>query len=128
MAANHSGPLALDAWTDSPGFDVPEQRLFDLPYLDAAVTLDPQRRTLFLSLVNRHRDQPLEVDVRLADAAARAGGRVHLLHHDDPDAMNSHRRPENVRSRSAPLAVEGDRFGYALPPHAYAVLEVPLGG
>jgi alpha-N-arabinofuranosidase len=128
MAANHSGPLALDAWTDSPGFDVPEQRLFDLPYLDAAVTLDPQRRTLFLSLVNRHRDQPLEVDVRLADAAARAGGRVHLLHHDDPDAMNSHRRPENVRSRSAPLAVEGDRFAYALPPHAYAVLEVPLGG
>jgi hypothetical protein len=41
--------------------------------------------------------------------------------------MNSHRRPDAVRSRSAPLAVQGDRFTYALPPHAYAVLELPLG-
>jgi hypothetical protein len=51
MAANHAGPLALDAWADAPAFDLPEQRLFGLPYLDASVTLDPQRRVLFLSLV-----------------------------------------------------------------------------
>jgi alpha-N-arabinofuranosidase len=127
MAANHSGPLALDAWADAPAFDLPEQRLFGLPYLDASVTLDPQRRVLFLSLVNRHRTEPLEVDVRLADAAVRLGGRAHLLHHDDPRAMNTPHQPDAVRSRSAPVALEGGHFTYALPPHAYAVLELPLG-
>jgi alpha-N-arabinofuranosidase len=128
MVANHSGPLALDAWVSAETFDAPEQRLFGLPYLDASATLDPDRRTLSLSLVNRHRTEPIEVDVRLADAAVRAGGRAHVLEHDDPDAMNSPERPENVRPRSAAAVVEGARFTYALPPHAYAVLVLPLGG
>jgi alpha-N-arabinofuranosidase len=127
MAANHSGPLALDAWTSGETFDVPEQRAFDLPYLDASATLDPDRRTLYLSLVNRHRAEPLEIDVRLVDAAAHAGGQAHLLVHDDPEAMNSHERPDNVRTRSEPAGVKGDRFSYALHPHSYAVLALPLG-
>ena len=125
MVANHSGPLALDAWVSCETFDAPEQRLFGLGYLDASASLDPKGRRLFLSLVNRHRTELLEVDVHLADARAN-GGEVHQLFHDDPDAMNSHERPENVRARTSQVHVEGSRFTYALPPHSYTILELPL--
>jgi alpha-L-arabinofuranosidase len=128
MAANHSGPLALDVWATSETFDAPEHRLFGLGCLDASATLDPDKRALYVSLVNRHRTEPLDVDVRLAETAAQAGGTVHLLFHDDPDAMNTLDHPDNVRVQSAPAALEGGRFTYELPPHAYAILELPLGG
>ncbi len=126
MVTNHSGPLALDAWVACDTFDAPEHRLFDLKYLDASATLDPETRTLFLSLVNRHEAEPLEVEVSLADAAAKSGGRAHLLFHEDPHAMNDHERPDNVRTRTTPAAAEGARFTHALPPHSYTILELPI--
>ena len=127
MVANHSGPLALDAWVSCETFDAPDQRLFGLSYLDASVSLDPDTRTLYLSLVNRHQTEPLDVEVHLTDAVAGAGGLAHVLLHDDASAMNTHDQPDNVRTRTEPAGVEGARFIYALPPHAYAVLELPLG-
>ena len=125
MVANHSGPLALDAWVSCETFDAPEQRLFGLTYLDASVSLDPERRTLYLSLVNRHRSEPLDVDVSLADARV-AAGLAHQLFHDDPHAMNSHDRPDNVRTRTVSADVEGSRFTYSVPPHSFTILELPL--
>jgi alpha-N-arabinofuranosidase len=128
MVTIHSGPLALDAWVASETFDAPKRRLYGMTYLDASVTLDPDTRTLFLSLVNRHASDPLEVDVRLVDAAVTDGGTVHVLFHGDPNAMNSHAHPDAVRPHAGPAGVAGSRFTYALPPHSYTVLTLPLGG
>ena len=125
LVANHSGPLALDAWVSCETFDSPEHRLFGMTYLDASASLNPERRTLSLSLVNRHRTEPLDVEVHLTDARV-SGGRAHHLFHDDPDAMNSHDRPDNVRTRTEDAGVEGSRFTYALPPHSYTMLELTL--
>jgi alpha-N-arabinofuranosidase len=88
MAANCHGSLALDAWLEGETFSVPEQRLSDLPFLDASVTLDPVRRALYLSLVNRHHEQAVELDIQLTDAVARAGGRAFVLYHDDPQSLS----------------------------------------
>jgi alpha-L-arabinofuranosidase len=125
MLTNHTGRLAVDAWVESDTFESTFLRLSDLPYLDAAVTLDPDSRRLFLSLVNRHETQPIEVDVRLLDAAI-GGGKAHVLFHDDPQAMNSHQSPNNVRSRTGPAGVEGTMFCYELLPHSYTILELDL--
>jgi alpha-L-arabinofuranosidase len=120
------GPVALDAWVECDTFDSPERRLFHLPYLDASVTVDPAAGQLYLSLVNRHREQPLELEVRLFDAAVRAGGTAHVLFHDDPLAMNGPERPENVCWQSRPVHLEGSRFTYELLPHSYTILELLL--
>ena len=128
MLANHHGRLSLDAWLESETFSSPEHKLGDLPYLDASVTLDPERGRLFLSLVNRHLTEPLDLDVQLTDAYVAAGARAHVLYHDDPQAMNDHRNPDNVRVRSRSVAVDGSRFRHELLPHSYTILELPLGG
>lgn len=128
MVTNHSGPLALDAWVDCETFDAPEHKLFGLAYLDASATLDPQAGTLYLSLVNRHETEPVDLTVRLVDAQARAGGAAHILFHEDPQAMNRREAPDSVRSRTEPAGIEGDRFRYELLPHSYTILELPLGG
>src|SRR5438067_7876763 len=63
MQTHHSGPLALDAWVDSPTFDDKASGQEGLFYLDCSATLDPGRGKLFLSLVNRHRNEPIDLDV-----------------------------------------------------------------
>lgn len=127
MATHHHGSLALDAWPEVDTFSAPEQRLSDLPYLDASVTLDPGRRQLYLPLVNRHHEQAVELGIQLTDAVARAGGRAFVLYHDDPQAMNGHDRPDNVRTREQTFAQEDSRIRHEVLPHSYTILQVPLG-
>jgi len=126
MQVHHSGPIALDAWAESPTFDDHATRQEGLAYLDCSATLDSDRRKLFLSLVNRHRDEPIELDVAIADARVAAEGTAHVLHHDNPEAMNGPAAPDNVRPRREVATGLGARFTRELLPHSYTVLELDL--
>jgi len=126
MQVHHTGRVVLDHWLESDAFSLPDQSLSGVPYLDTTVTLDEGRRRLYCSVVNRHPTEPAAVDVVLTDAEARADAVVHLLYHDDPETMNGPDQPDAVAPRAAPLAIQGSRFTWDIPPHAYAVLEIPL--
>ena len=140
MQVRHSGPIALDAWVetddrfDEPGLDLPglpawlgqRRPLSGLPYLDLSATLDPDRRKLYLSMVNRHRDDALRVEVALPETAVSPEGVAHVLTHDDPMAMNSPAGPDNVKPRSQKVDGLGSRFTWELKPHSYTILELDL--
>ena len=125
MLVNRRGADVLDAWIESEAFSVPEMRLTGMPYLDAAVTLDPDGRVA-CSLVNRHRDEPLTVRIATPGAGFRAEATLHLLAHDDPLARNGPRDPDRVRPVTSALQVDGTSPEVELPPHSYAVLELQL--
>ncbi len=97
-----------------------------MSYLDCSATLDAGRRRLYLSLVNRHRDDALEVGIDIPDAKVRSDGAAFVLHHDDPMAMNTPAAPDNVRVASTTAAGCGAHFVRALPPHSYTILELDL--
>lgn len=127
MQVHHSGPIALDAWLECETFDEPSRNLSGMPYLDCSVTLDPRRRKLYLSMVNRHREDALEIKVDISEATVSSRGRVHLLYHDDPMAKNSPADPDNVRTRSESVDGVASHFTWELKPHSYAILELDLG-
>lgn len=127
MQVRHSGPLALDAWVETPRFDNPQRRLRDMPYLDCSATLDPDGKRLYLSLVNRHRDEPAELQIKIQDARVGAQAQIYELYHEDPLAMNGPTHPENVRPTESRIEISGPVFGWELKPHAYAILEIDLG-
>lgn len=127
MQVHHSGPIALDAWLKCETFDEPGRNLAGMPYLDCSVTLDPRRRKLYLSMVNRHREDAVEIKVDISEAAVSSHGRVHLLYHDDPMAKNSPADPDNVRARSESVDGLASHFTWELKPHSYAILELDLG-
>ncbi len=126
MQANHSGPFALDAWVESDTFDAPDLRLWGIPYLDCSVTFDPDTKTLFVSLVNQHQSDNIEVDIALPEANVQANGKLHRLEHDDPLAMNTPQRPDNVVPATRSIDGLSRRFTCDLPPASYSILELTL--
>ena len=127
MQVHHSGPIALDAWLECETFDEPGRNLSGMPYLDCSATLDPQRGKLYLSMVNRHREDAIEIKVDISETTVSSHGRVHLLYHDDPMAKNSPADPDNVRARSESVDGLASHFTWELKPHSYAILELDLG-
>jgi alpha-L-arabinofuranosidase len=84
--------------------------------LDAGGTIDPATGRVYLSLVNRDRDEEMSVDLR-GVAAKRA--LAFRLHADDPTSGNTPKDPERV----TPVEVSIDPSKpFELPPHSLTVV------
>ena len=126
-----AGPLAVDAFVDCDGYtvDVDGRTVPGIPWLDVSATLDDTTRRLFLSIVNRHRDDEIVTRVRVREATLPSTATVRQLWHADPLARNTADAPDTV----APVpAVAADYIRHVRarpsPPHSYSVVELSLGG
>jgi len=95
----------------------------DVPYLDVSATSDEDATTLYLSVVNRHESETIEVPIVIA------GGSVEFLRGwevNGPDvrAENTFEHPNLVRTR--PIKADLARGTYAFPAHSHTVLELKL--
>lgn len=126
MLRHHSGSVALDTWTECDTFDAPGDHVFDLPLLDAAVTLDPAAGSLYVSLVNRSPTQEMEVRLSLASGTVAPAGRQILLHHADPRAMNGPDQPSNVSPQSQDVVLNPRDVRLECPAHSHMVLCLQL--
>jgi len=125
LAAEKSGPVALDAFVECGSYRADYAEVAAVPYLDALATLDEGQRKLYLSLVNLSKDEPTEVEVHVEEADVRAGGAAHVVTGEAPEVVNDF-GVERVGSRTESLEVPGRRFSYTLPAAAHAVLELEI--
>ncbi|HOG45326.1 MAG TPA: alpha-L-arabinofuranosidase C-terminal domain-containing protein [Anaerolineae bacterium] len=128
---DHSGPVSLHTEVDSPTFDARPMGRFMPPrlgarYVDAAATLDEERRTLYLSVVNRHRSEPAEVQVQIEGTSVQLEGAGHDLNGPSALSGNSITNPDVVRVQPITPFLAGNRFTYTFPAHSATVMELRL--
>jgi alpha-N-arabinofuranosidase len=142
LLQNHTGPIALPVAAEGPAVLRPVRRGAStdaegellsrpalVPHLDVAATLAEDRRTLHVSVINRHRSAAigarLVVDGRAEALPPRA--RAYSLAADAPDvlATNSLDAPDRVALRDlGVVAVPEGR--YPFPAHSLTLLSFAL--
>ncbi len=139
---NHAGSIALPVVTESPAVLRPvrqgattdaEGQLLTrpgmVPYLDVAATLSADRRTLHLSVINRHRTDAitaqLAVDGRTSGVPARVQALAIGADVADVLASNSISAPNTVALMDlGSVEVAGGR--YAFPAHSLTLLSFAM--
>ncbi len=123
--AEHRGSVALDVWSESeafsPGGDLPAA-----PYLDVSATIDDEARTLFVHAVNRHRDDAIELRLRLHDASPQPEGVRYVVTGESLSASNTWDARDAVTLCSEPLTGLSDDCVVELPRHSASILELRL--
>jgi len=126
-ASTYSGPLLVSSDTECDAFSSSRVLAGSIPYVDALATMDAERKTLYLSLVNLHQRDAAEVHLLLRDAAVVATVTAHVVAGDRPDSVNSFEEPDAVRLNTQQLAPAGGDLVWSAPPLSASVLEIPLG-
>ncbi len=126
LLRHHSGPVALDTWTECDTFDAPGTHLYDLPLLDASVTLAPVQGYMCVSLVNRSPVRDIEVHLSLDAGRVMPTGQQFLLHHADPMAMNNPDQPANITPQSKTVTLDPSDLRLECPAHAHLVTRLQL--
>jgi alpha-N-arabinofuranosidase len=132
LYAEHTGSLSVETETASPTFAAPAEAFLPTRstarYVDAQATVDEAGRRLFLAVVNRHRSEPVEVQVEIEGAAVELQGEGHELNGPSALSGNSITNPGVVTIEAVTPFLAGGRFSYTFPAHSATVLELRLAG
>ncbi len=131
LYAEHVQSVALDAFVESPGLDVSNiapgiAELGPFQSLDAAATCDSDARNVWISVVNRQRDQAVKTTIDLQGAAFEGPLTVYEVHAPDVSATNSFEQPELVGVRERQVESAGSSLAYSFPAHSLTIIRGQL--
>src|SRR6185437_2228329 len=117
FAANSHG-TALELFVDCPTYT--SKAPGNVPYIDASATL--QDGTLVVNVVNRHRDQDVDVAIELEDKQFSGSYQVATVNGPDIKAENNF-GVTKVKSSPGSAEASGKMLHYRFPAHSYTMLK-----
>lgn len=128
MQRHHSGARMVDSWVDCDGYTAPfrGREISGIPYLDVSTSMDDDHKTLFISVVNSHRDDEIPAAITVLDVSLPDTVTIHQLSHNDPDIRNTVSNPDAVAPVTTSVAVPRGRLEVVLPPHSYSIIELKV--
>jgi alpha-N-arabinofuranosidase len=121
LIANNCRGKALSLFVDSPKYD--SKRFGQVSYLDSSASLDGN--TLVLSIVNRHRDQPLDTEFELQDKQFAGPVEVSEVNGPDIKAENDFGKTA-VQTVTKNATANGRKLAYRFPAHSYTMLRARI--
>ncbi|MBA3380218.1 MAG: alpha-N-arabinofuranosidase [Chloroflexia bacterium] len=135
LLAEHTQEVALSAWVDGPTVTLPNSlpgqekpsraaKLGAFNVLDVAATRDDARSTLTVSLINRSKDEDLDVALELSAGEVTGEIRRFEVNGDDVHGINDFDHPENVRVIETMEQQSGRLVRMHLPAHSHTVVRM----
>jgi alpha-N-arabinofuranosidase len=121
LFANNTRGKALELMVESPKYKT--KRFDEVSYLDVSAGYD--HGVLVLNVVNRHKDQPAEVDFVLEDKSF--SGVVSVSEVNGPDLKSENNFDSSpVRAVERSVTAQGNSLRHLFAPHSYTMLKVRL--
>jgi len=118
------GSQALACKVESPTFS--SKSFKDVPYLDASATLDAERKKLAVTVVNRHKSQPIGAILKIGNAKVGSKATLFEINGASPEIENSFSELENVKIVEKGFSEAGEKFGYVFPAHSITLLKLSV--
>jgi alpha-N-arabinofuranosidase len=121
LIANNSRGKALSLFVDCPKYD--SKRFGQVAYMDSSAAIDGN--TLVLSIVNRHKDQPLDTEFELQDKQFAGPVEVFEVNGPDVKAENDFGKTA-VQTAKKTASADGKKLRYRFPAHSYTMLKAKV--
>ena len=131
---DHCLEVSLDAFVESPTYNT---RIFcerdstgedapieTVPYLDVSATVNDDATQLTLAVINRHKDETIEVEIDLGDFQPEKKAVVYEINGLDPSAQNSFDEPDNVKVEKKEFSGAAPEFTYEFPLHSITLIKL----
>ena len=131
LYVNHTGEIAVDSYVESETYDLEfkarngqDVSFKNIPYLDASATTSRDGNTLYLAVVNTHRDKDVECLMELRGCSPQKTGQVFELNAEDVDAFNDKDNKEHVRVVEKHGIDVAQSLTYTFPAHSATVIQI----
>ena len=129
---NHSGPVLLRTESHCDSFPAPEyeegrpQAVGRIKYLDVSATGSEDGRTVYLAVINLHRDKAAETVISFDAWKFSPAVTTYEIYDDDDMAENTFENPNRLTISEGRLSGVTAPLNYRFKPHSVTVLEFRL--
>ncbi len=116
---------SVDVYVVSETFDVDEFNK-NIPYLDVTAVYSKDKKTLFINVVNRHKDKT--IDAEIISSAGVYDGKAYMseINRKDINAGYSFDDQDNYSPVTSEKKVKGNRMSYSFPAHSFTQIKVKI--
>ncbi len=135
LYSNHSGETSLDVFVksdyhsycfDAGSFLIKKGKEVDIEYLDVSATYSDLKDTLFITVVNKHKDNSLDTQIILEGFNPHKVAQIYELTHENVLAYNDIHCPDEVKVNQKQIHTAGEQFDYQFPAHSLTVIEIKV--
>jgi alpha-N-arabinofuranosidase len=115
---------SVDVFVDCNNYDTNECK--GIPYLDATAVFDDATETLFINVVNRHKDKPIETEILSTSGTFSGEAAASVVNRQDIYEDFTFDKKEEYIPVTDELAVEGKKMTYSFPAHSFVQIKVKI--
>jgi alpha-N-arabinofuranosidase len=115
---------SVDVFTDCNSFDTDECK--DIPYLNVTSVFDDAINTLFINVVNRHKDEPVEAEILSTSRTFSDKAVASIVNRQDIYEDFTFDKEEEYIPVTNEFSVEGKKMTYSFPAHSFVQIKVKI--
>jgi alpha-N-arabinofuranosidase len=124
LFSNNCRGNSVDVFTDCDSYDTDECK--NIPYLDVTSVFDYATDTLFINVVNRHKDEPIEAEILSTSGAFSGKAVASIVNRQDIYENFTFDKQEEYIPATDELPVEGKKMTYSFPAHSFVQIKVKI--
>jgi len=115
---------AVDAYVACDTFNTEKYK--GMPFLDVSTTYSRQSKTVFINVVNRHKDKAIPTDIINLSGLLAGTAEVSLISGSDLQEAFSFDKQNDYIPVKKNIATKDNMLSYTFPPHSFTQIKIAL--
>jgi alpha-N-arabinofuranosidase len=124
LFSNNCLGRSLDTYVQCDTFSV--GRFTNIPYLDVTSVCSEDGKTIFINVINRHKDKPIAAEITNSGAAPFTGKAIVRSIEGRLDEFFTYDKQSEYAPKEKSAEVKQNKISYSFPPHSFTQLAVPI--
>jgi alpha-N-arabinofuranosidase len=124
LFSNNCQGNSVDVFADCNTYDTNECN--DIPYLDVTAVFNDATDTLFINVVNRHKEESIETEILSTSGTFSGEAVARVVNRQDIYEDFTFDKEEEYIPETDELSVEGKKITYSFPAHSFVQIKVKI--
>jgi len=124
LFSNNCYGNSIDTYVQCDTFNTEKYK--GIPYLDVSTVYNNETKTVFINVVNRHKEKSIVTQIRSISGIFTGKAEASVLNSESLDAPFTFDKQELYKPVIKEIKVEGNKISYSFPPHSFTQIKVAV--
>jgi alpha-N-arabinofuranosidase len=124
LFSNNCRGNSIDTYVECDTFNTEKYK--GIPFLDVTSVYSKETKTVFINVVNRHKDKNISADIINNSGKFSGKAEVNLLTCSSLDEPFTFDKQEEYKTVTKEIKAEGNKISYSFPAHSFTQIKVKI--
>ena len=124
LFSNNCRGNSIDTYVECDTFSTDQYK--GIPFLDVTSTYSKETKTVFINVVNRHKDKAITAEIIPSSGTFTGKAEANILACESLNEPFTFDKQDQYQPETKEIKVEGHKFSYSFPAHSFTQIKVQV--